>query len=673
MFENDDTKRVSKSADHYMSLNWKVLCLHSVNLDGVCTCGDLSCEYVGKHPATPNGQNDATTDSNVIPVWWREGTIRNVGVFAKPSGFFVIDIDPRNGGDESFEKLEDYLNYPFVNTVEAITGLYSVNGREVRGRHLYFKYDGKKDLISKFKKSENLNGIDIKFSGYTVLPPSRHASGVNYEWREGHAPWEIDMAPAPLELLEVIQKEVGSNDAKGALPSGELQRVIDEAKHTTAYGAAALKAELEELSGTTEGTRNDTLYAVARRLGQLIAGGELEGPSTIEALKSTAQGLGLSGNEISMVTDRSGGALEIGVQNPRNRKNNKADSEVLVSATLSSDGKDRRPSQDVFSRANILDWDVLYSEEPEPEDWYVKGILCSRRGHSLYSDAGLGKSLLMREIAACLAAGKETLGFPARGALTVLYLDYENNAHNDIKTSLVDMGFEASELKNLKLASFPELEKFDTPEGAANFVKLMDEIAPDLIVIDTVSRVIDGDENANDTWNNFYNHTGMQIKKRGIAYVRLDHEGKNASAGARGGSAKRGDVDIVWRYTKKNGRFRLTCEKSRGPIENDWVDIERFTTPHLGHRVVGVSGTGGHMPWAEMLATHQKFQNAVSIIEDMKQKHGKLFGQDKVWELYKEKCSELGITRKVLWDALEAVKTDFKSTSSIEELDSEME
>ena len=660
LFTNNDIKRVSESANYYMGAGWSIISLHSVTADGNCSCGKSSCSEIGKHPATPNGQNDATKDRAVIPTWWPADSPRNVGAVAKGSGFFVIDIDPRNGGDISFEKLEEELNYPFVPTVEAITGSYLVNGREVRGRHLYFAYDSDIPLISKFNKNHKLDGIDIKHNGYTVLPPSRHASGVTYEWKHGHAPWEMDMAKPPTELLEVIQKAGSGNSLKLALSNGELNETIANAKTTTSYGAAALAAELRELSGAKTGTRNESVYNAGRHVGELIAGGQLEGTSSVKALRDVARNLGLSDSEVSNILDRSGGALEVGVQNPRAPKNS------WDNFLSYSEGEPSESDLDVLSQANILDWEVLFAEEPEPEDWFVRGIICSGRGHSLYSDAGLGKSLLMREISACLASGKETLGFPAREPIKVLYLDYENNPQNDIKSSLIDMGFEAAELSNLKVASFPDFAFFDTPEGATQFITLMDEIEPNLIVIDTVSRVVEGDENANDTWNKFYKLTGLHIKKRGIAYVRLDHEGKNASAGARGGSAKRGDVDIVWHYTRKNGRFRLTCEKSRGPIDNDWVDVERYTSPLLGHRVVGVSGTGGHLDWASMLAAYEKYEKANSVIDLMKTEHGRVLGQDKAWSVYKDLCNDLGVTRKVLWDALKADSSETVEGNEIE-------
>jgi hypothetical protein len=57
--------------------------------------------------------------------------------------------------------------------------------------------------------------------------------------------------------------------------------------------------------------------------------------------------------------------------------------------------------------------------------------------------------------------------------------------------------------------------------------------------------MVDGKENDNDTWLAFYNYAGRELKSRRIAYVRLDDIGKNAGAGARGGSAKKSDADFL--------------------------------------------------------------------------------------------------------------------------------
>lgn len=105
------------------------------------------------------------------------------------------------------------------------------------------------------------------------------------------------------------------------------------------------------------------------------------------------------------------------------------------------------------------------------------------------------------------------------------------------------------------------------------------------VVIDTVSRAVGGDENENDTWLKFYRNTGLRMKQEGKALIRLDHAGKDESKGQRGGSAKSGDVDAVWRMTKTaEDAFTLICEAQRFAFSDREVEIVREDTPVLHHR-----------------------------------------------------------------------------------------
>jgi hypothetical protein len=95
-----------------------------------------------------------------------------------------------------------------------------------------------------------------------------------------------------------------------------------------------------------------------------------------------------------------------------------------------------------------------------------------------------------------------------------------------------------------------------------------------------------GDENENDTWLNFYRHTGLRLKQAEVAMIRLDHSGKDESKGQRGGSAKSGDVDAVWRMSRigEKDTFRLSCEAHRFPITEQVVDLQRVEDPDLRHK-----------------------------------------------------------------------------------------
>lgn len=198
--------RLGRGASWYANQGWKVLPVHGISKDGRCTCGKSHSDpkEIGKHPAIASWNAEATSDPEVISRWWQENPDYNVGVYCRASGFLVIDIDPRSGGDDSFLKLEERAEGALPPTVEAITGVYTVKGKAVRGRHLIYKCDPNEKFIGNFKK-EGLDGIDVKHNGYILLSPSRHFSGITYDWKPGHAPWEREIAEAPEELLSVIR------------------------------------------------------------------------------------------------------------------------------------------------------------------------------------------------------------------------------------------------------------------------------------------------------------------------------------------------------------------------------------------------------------------------------------------------------------------------------------
>lgn len=201
--------RLGPAALWYAQQGWRILPCYGIT-EGKCTCGGPHPEPkdVGKHPSIVEWNVQATSDPTTVAGWWapeKNAQENNIAVYCRPSGFFVIDIDPRSGGPDSFEKFESLVEGALPPTVEAITGQYSIGGRELRGRHLFYRCDESESLLGNLKKA-GLNGIDIKHNGYVLIAPSRHFSGVCYMWAEGRAPWEIEMAEAPEELLSALRK-----------------------------------------------------------------------------------------------------------------------------------------------------------------------------------------------------------------------------------------------------------------------------------------------------------------------------------------------------------------------------------------------------------------------------------------------------------------------------------
>jgi hypothetical protein len=200
--------------------------------DGQCSCGDPACTSPGKHPRTEHGVKDATTDEATIRGWWDRWPDANVGIATgRASGLVVVDVDPRNGGDDSLDALERQHG-KLPQTVEALTG----GG----GRHLFFAHPG-----GHIKNRVLARGVDLKADGgYIVAPPSLHASGRTYEWETSSHPDDVALAPRPAWLIR-LQNAHPPQTAQG--------RGCPDWRALTAAGA-------------TQGQRNTAVTALAGHL-----------------------------------------------------------------------------------------------------------------------------------------------------------------------------------------------------------------------------------------------------------------------------------------------------------------------------------------------------------------------------------------------------------------------
>jgi putative DNA primase/helicase len=208
--------------------------------------------------------NRATDDAETVKAWWERNPENNIGVYCQGSGFLVIDIDPRSGGVESFEKFKEMLGQDLPVTAEAMTGTYTYQGQTYRGRHMYFRVADGSQFVGNLKAA-GLNGIDIKYNGYVMVAPSRHGSGVTYDWAEGRAPWETPIAEAPEFLLQAIRKKTrgGSGTTLGQGDWNWLGDLNSDGEKVN------INKFLEE--GITEGSRAIDIYkltcAIANKMG----------------------------------------------------------------------------------------------------------------------------------------------------------------------------------------------------------------------------------------------------------------------------------------------------------------------------------------------------------------------------------------------------------------------
>lgn len=249
-----------------------------------------------------------------------------------------------------------------------------------------------------------------------------------------------------------------------------------------------------------------------------------------------------------------------------------------------------------------IDWGAFWAREAPEEDWLCEPLLARGRQTALFAAAKVGKSLLMLEVAAALATGKGALRQGAGEPVDVVYADYEMT-EDDLYERLEALGYGADDdLSHLHYYLLPSLRPLNTDQGGWDFVRICERHGAQAAVIDTFGRSLDGEENANDTYNAFYRFCGLRLKQRGIALARLDHSGKDATKGQRGGSAKDGDVDIVWRLEPLESGVRMRRTHARMSWVPEEVTLIRVDDGALRHTVTGGGGyPAGTAALAELL------------------------------------------------------------------------
>jgi putative DNA primase/helicase len=228
-----------EAAHAYAALGWRVIPLHFVGPDGLtCSCNrGRKCESIGKHPVDKGWQNTPPLSGPDIESIWERRPRNNVGVATgQPSGFFVLDVDPDNGGLESAKALSDKHGKFFNSTRSHLTG----SG----GYHLLFAMPDF-DLGNARGGLKEYPGIDIRGTGgQIVMPPSVSNKGPYKVKRD------VEIAPAPDWLLDMIRPNEAET-TKVDLSTFDTSFIDglpeDERKRLDRYANKAVEGNIQQL------------------------------------------------------------------------------------------------------------------------------------------------------------------------------------------------------------------------------------------------------------------------------------------------------------------------------------------------------------------------------------------------------------------------------------------
>ena len=201
----------------------------------------------------PENRFDIDTAENVL---LRGG---NVGC-CPPEGWLIIDVDSRNGGNESYLRLIHDTGLP--DLVEMGYPTVETGGG---GFHIYMR--AKPEDVARLVNNRNYYGIDIKtHTGYVVTPGSIHPNGKCYSvFNQG------TFYDAPKEILSIFKraerKPIESSRNKTTISHEDLERILNT-KQATSFSSNTswfpiMCAAHDTTGGTDEALNVFTEWSIA--------------------------------------------------------------------------------------------------------------------------------------------------------------------------------------------------------------------------------------------------------------------------------------------------------------------------------------------------------------------------------------------------------------------------
>lgn len=575
----------------YAQRGWRVLPLHWITEQGQCSCLPApwapKCASAGKHPLEADWPTTGSTDPHVIVQWWVQYPQANVGIATgEASGLFVVDIDPKSGGEDSWERLRSEYGES-----EGIPETHTVRTGS-KGLHYYFKHPGAVVKGTAKAFGDAYPGIDLRGKGGLVVAPPSVSDKGPYEvvtdlkdLKDLKDPEDIEdigvkkLPPAPKWLLNLMSEhglwyEEGSAASNGQHPGpagGGRDRgeefdwdraltpgavPIGEQDDTLMRAAASLRAR---------GVTDSLALPLLRRVVEYFTNDPAEEPWTpahadkkwaevktryadgtelppwaqtfVDGLRPDAAAEG-AGDPATLAMQV---ANQVGIAYPREKALRKVrrrlDEEELAEA--------RGPRPKRTAR-------VFATETPPAQ--VIQSILAAEV-NLLGGPSAAGKSLLARDWALAVASGMPWEGHPVPEARNVLYVASEGThdfverwASRPLWEAAADRIFVLDEPVNLVSASDTDwlIEEYG-PER------------PGLIIFDVIYGMGLPDDNGTKDVGPLINSLKRVSKTFGGATLALGHPGHGGSRRFRGWSGWQQLAAAEWHLADGT----LTCEKSK--------------------------------------------------------------------------------------------------------------
>lgn len=171
---------------------------HSITADGSCSCaGKVKGCSPGKHPRTKHGQQDATTNPDVIRQWWGMWPDAGIGIDLERSG--LVDVAP-----DCPERLTDFQQRGLPETAA-----YESPGGEGHVHYLYRRPEG--CPTARICRSGD---YDILSAGYAIAPPTAGREGSRYAWLNEPPNLNGGLPEAPAWVVAMLRNAGEKREAR---------------------------------------------------------------------------------------------------------------------------------------------------------------------------------------------------------------------------------------------------------------------------------------------------------------------------------------------------------------------------------------------------------------------------------------------------------------------------
>ena len=488
------------------------------------------------------------------------------------SYIFALDIDVKNGdGCVELEALEAlYGELPETWTATTPSG----------GRHLLFR--SPVEIRNTQANGNRLApNIDIRGKGgYIVTAPST-IDGEPYRWER--SPWDTEIGDAPDWLIDLLTAEPeqpaptptpSPPSLNSDSPADRLRNVWNWQHELQRQGWVLHHSDGDDTYWTRPGKPTSEGHsAVLHGNGPLVIW-TTDIPQPLQSLSQpTRDGSGVTITPFDWYAahnhhgERKDAAAAI---HEASRKAEMAETEIawesVKATTPPTDDNYRNPWHDL-----LIDFSAL-GDRPEA---IIDGLVFPGRWTFIYAEKKQGKSTLLVGLALAIAKGHDPIANQSTRPRKILYLDAEMG-RLDLSERLDDFGQPPetihTDVPNWKASD--HIQSLANEQHANTFLAFVDELNPELVVLDGINGFIEGDENSNHEWVNLFRNIIQPLKKRNIAVISSDNSGKDPTKGARGGSAKGDKADAVILLKRLDGTgYRLERRYTRTNAYNETTEV----------------------------------------------------------------------------------------------------